>query len=81
MAEIVIVGGGIVGMGLGMLLARDEHAVTILERDGQASPTEPEEAWDSWKRKGVNQFRLPHVFLSRYREILERELPDVAKAI
>jgi 2-polyprenyl-6-methoxyphenol hydroxylase-like FAD-dependent oxidoreductase len=68
-------------MGLGMLLARDDHTVTIVERDGQPAPEDPEEAWDSWERKGVNQFRLPHTFLSRYREILEQELPDVVKAI
>jgi 2-polyprenyl-6-methoxyphenol hydroxylase-like FAD-dependent oxidoreductase len=80
-AEIVIAGGGVVGMGLGMLLARDEHSVTILERDAQPTPTNPDEAWDSWERRGVNQFRLPHLFLCRYREILERELPEVAKAI
>ena len=81
MAEIVIVGGGVVGMGLGMLLARDEHAVTILERDPEPPPKDPADAWDSWERKGVNQFRLPHLFLARYREILEHELPEVANAI
>jgi 2-polyprenyl-6-methoxyphenol hydroxylase-like FAD-dependent oxidoreductase len=81
MAEVLIVGGGVVGMGLGMMLARDDHAVTIVERDAQAAPSGPEEAWDSWERRGVNQFRLPHLFMARYREILEEELPDVAAAI
>ena len=65
MAEIVVVGGGVVGMGLGMLLARDGHAVTILERDPQSAPKDPEAAWTDWERKGVNQFRLPHLFLPR----------------
>ncbi len=63
MAEVLVVGGGVVGLGLGMMLARDAHAVTILERDAQPAPEDPEEAWDSWERKGVNQFRLPHLFL------------------
>jgi 2-polyprenyl-6-methoxyphenol hydroxylase-like FAD-dependent oxidoreductase len=81
MAEVLIVGGGVVGLGLGMLLARDTHTVTILERDAQPAPDDPESAWDSWDRKGVNQMRLPHLFLSRYREILETELPDVAAAM
>jgi 2-polyprenyl-6-methoxyphenol hydroxylase-like FAD-dependent oxidoreductase len=80
-AEILVIGGGVVGMGLGMLLARDEHAVTILERDPEPPPKDPADAWDSWERKGVNQFRLPHLFLARYREILEQELPEVAKVI
>jgi 2-polyprenyl-6-methoxyphenol hydroxylase-like FAD-dependent oxidoreductase len=80
-AEVVVVGGGVVGMGLAMMLARDGHAVTSLERDAQTVPKDPEEAWADWERKGVNQFRLPHLFLARYREILEHELPEVAAAI
>jgi 2-polyprenyl-6-methoxyphenol hydroxylase-like FAD-dependent oxidoreductase len=81
MAEVLIVGGGVVGMGLGMMLARDAHTVTIVERDAQPTPKDPEEAWDKWERRGVNQFRLPHLFMARYREILEEDLPDVAAAI
>jgi 2-polyprenyl-6-methoxyphenol hydroxylase-like FAD-dependent oxidoreductase len=79
--EVLIVGGGVVGLGLGMMLARDEHAVTIVERDGQPAPASPDEAWADWERKGVNQFRLPHLFLARYRQILESELPDVLTAL
>ena len=81
MAEVLVVGGGVVGMGLSMLLARDDHQVTILERDSQPPPGSPEEAWASWDRTGVNQFRLAHLFLSRYREIVEAELPEVAAAL
>ena len=81
MAEILIVGGGVVGMGLGMLLARDAHTVTILERDPQVPPPDPDGAWNSWERRGVNQMRLPHLFLSRYHQILQSELPEVATAI
>lgn len=81
MTEVLIVGGGVVGMGLGMMLARDAHTVTIVERDAQPIPKDPEEAWDNWERRGVNQFRLPHLFMARYREILEEDLPDVAAAI
>jgi 2-polyprenyl-6-methoxyphenol hydroxylase-like FAD-dependent oxidoreductase len=81
MAEVLIVGGGVVGLGLGMMLARDAHTVTILERDGAPAPEDPREAWETWERRGVNQFRLPHLFMPRYREILEEELPDVVAAI
>jgi 2-polyprenyl-6-methoxyphenol hydroxylase-like FAD-dependent oxidoreductase len=81
MGEILVVGGGVVGLGLGMMLAHDDHAVTVLERDGQAPPGDFDEAWEGWERKGVNQFRLPHLFLSRFRHILETELPEVADAL
>ncbi|MGH9098265.1 MAG: NAD(P)/FAD-dependent oxidoreductase [Acidimicrobiales bacterium] len=81
MDEIVVVGGGVVGLGLGMMLAGDDHAVTLLERDAQPAPEDAEEAWASWDRKGVNQFRLAHLFLPRYRQIIERELPEVASTL
>jgi 2-polyprenyl-6-methoxyphenol hydroxylase-like FAD-dependent oxidoreductase len=80
MAEVVMVGGGVVGLCGGLLLARDGHRVTLLERD-PAPPTSPEDAWTGWERRGVNQFRMLHYFLPRFREILEDELPDVAGAL
>jgi 2-polyprenyl-6-methoxyphenol hydroxylase-like FAD-dependent oxidoreductase len=81
MAEVLVVGGGVVGLGLGMLLADDGHEVQILERDEQPPPATPAEAWEDWDRRGVNQFRLPHLFLSRYREIIEAELPRLVAAL
>ncbi len=81
MPEVLIVGGGVVGMGLGMILANDGHTVTMLERDADPVPDGAEGAWEDWERKGVTQFRLSHFFLARYRHILEAELPAVVTAI
>ena len=81
MAQIVVAGGGICGLNAAMLLARDGHTVTVLERDPEPPPATAEEAWDSWERKGVNQFRLPHFFLARFRILLEAELPEVLSAL
>ena len=80
-ARIVIAGAGVVGLGTALLLCRDGHEVTVLERDGEAPPAGLEEIWSSWQRKGVNQFRLPHFFLARYRSLLDTELPEVAEAL
>ena len=80
-ARIVIAGAGVVGLGAALLLCRDGHEVTVLERDAEAPPAGAEEIWGSWQRKGVNQFRLPHFFLARYRNLLSTELPDVAQAL
>ncbi len=80
MAQIVVAGGGVAGLSAAMLLARDGHDVTLLERDA-AEPPSPAEAWDTWERRGVNQFRLLHFFQPRFRLALAHELPDVAKAL
>ena len=34
-----------------------------------------------WERRGVTQFRLPHAFLPRFRELLDVELPDIPPAL
>jgi 2-polyprenyl-6-methoxyphenol hydroxylase-like FAD-dependent oxidoreductase len=79
-ARIVLAGGGIVSLTTAMLLADDGHDVTVLERD-PAPAAEPGEAWDDWKRRFVAQFRLPHLFLPRFRAEVERELPRVAESL
>ena len=76
-----MLGAGVVGLGTAMLLASDGHDVTVLERDATPLALTPEDAWARWERRGVNQFRLPHYFLARYRSILDAELPDVASSI
>src|SRR4029078_269571 len=75
-AEILVLGAGLCGLSTAMLLARDGHQVTVLERDLAAAP-EPAQAWEAWERRGVNQFRLPHVMLPPWRARMERELPEV----
>ena len=77
MAKIVIVGAGMCGLGTALLLARDGHDVTVLERDDDPVPESPQLAWNDWARNGVAQFRQPHNFMPGLRSILEAELPDV----
>jgi 2-polyprenyl-6-methoxyphenol hydroxylase-like FAD-dependent oxidoreductase len=81
MARVVMVGSGIVGLCTGMLLQRDGHDVTLLERDPAPPPADPRDAWAGWERRGINQFRLPHYFQPRFRQLLDEHLPDVSNAM
>ena len=83
MANILVLGSGLAGLTTGMLLARDGHRVTVLERDPDAPPPpdHAEEAWDGWQRKGVNQFRLPHLMLPRWWALVREELPEARPAL
>ncbi len=78
MAEVVVIGGGLTGQAAAMLLAADGHHVRVLERDPAPPAGSAAEAWDSWERRGVGQFRMLHYFLPRVRQIVEAELPAVA---
>jgi 2-polyprenyl-6-methoxyphenol hydroxylase-like FAD-dependent oxidoreductase len=81
MADIALVGAGVVGLATAMLLAADGHQVTVLERDPQPRPADPVDAWERWDRPGVNQFRLPHAFLAGFRTVLDADLPDLSSAL
>ncbi|MGI8808181.1 MAG: FAD-dependent oxidoreductase [Acidimicrobiales bacterium] len=77
MASIVLCGGSVIGLSAAMLLVRDGHRVTVLERDAAPPPAQPSEAWASWPRPGVAQFHQPHNLLPRFRLILDEELPGM----
>jgi len=81
MARIVVIGAGVVALGAAMLLAADGHEVIAVERDEAGPPEDPAGAWEGWHRPGVNQFRLPHAFLARFRAVLDAEFPAVARAL
>jgi 2-polyprenyl-6-methoxyphenol hydroxylase-like FAD-dependent oxidoreductase len=81
MADVVVCGGGVIGLSAAMMLARDGHDVTVLERDREDVPDSVDEAWERWPRHGVPQFRQPHNLFPRYRQILEAELPDVLSGL
>jgi 2-polyprenyl-6-methoxyphenol hydroxylase-like FAD-dependent oxidoreductase len=77
----IVLGAGLSGLAAGMMLARDGHRVTVLERDPAPVPDSPEDAWDRWDRDGVAQFRQAHFMQARGTHVLAAELPDVQRSL
>jgi 2-polyprenyl-6-methoxyphenol hydroxylase-like FAD-dependent oxidoreductase len=81
MARIVIAGAGVCGLAAGLMLRRDGHDVTVLERDPAPLPQSSEDAWERWERGGVTQFRMAHYLQPLGHGVLRTELPDVLDAL
>jgi 2-polyprenyl-6-methoxyphenol hydroxylase-like FAD-dependent oxidoreductase len=81
MARIVVLGAGVCGLAAALMLRRDGHDVTVLERDPAPVPDSYEDACERWERAGVTQFRQAHFLQPLGRSVLDEELPDVRDAL
>lgn len=77
MSDVVIIGGGPTGLAAGAVLARRGVETVVLEKDAAPVPDSVADAWESWQRNGVSQFREPHTLLARGLRELDELLPDV----
>lgn len=75
--RIVVIGGGISGLAAAILLGRAGHRVTVLERDVRSAAATPDEAFATWERPGVAQFRHSHTFLARLTCVMRERFPEV----
>jgi 2-polyprenyl-6-methoxyphenol hydroxylase-like FAD-dependent oxidoreductase len=75
--RVVILGGGIAGLGAAIALARQGYPVTLIERDPAPPVDRDQDPFLTWERRGVPQFRLPHGFSARARNVLAAHAPDV----
>lgn len=79
MARVIVIGGGIAGLGSALALARQDHDVTIVERDSSSLPPTADEAFTHWSRRGAPQVRHSHAFLARLRNLLRDREPELLR--
>ncbi|MDP8976064.1 MAG: FAD-dependent oxidoreductase [Actinomycetota bacterium] len=77
MAEVLVIGAGVAGLGSALALSQRGHRVTVVERDTTSVPESPDAAFQEWERRGAPQVRHSHAFLARLRNLLRDRAPDV----
>jgi 2-polyprenyl-6-methoxyphenol hydroxylase-like FAD-dependent oxidoreductase len=80
--RVIVVGAGMAGLHLGLALSRlSDHRVVLLERDAAPDGGTPEDAFWSWRRRGVAHLRQSHIFHPRILGLYRRRHPDLLAAL
>lgn len=79
MSSILILGAGLAGLTAASLLARAGHEVRVIERDRNPAPDVRQ--LHSWARPGLHQLPHIHLNLALWRELAERELPELPQLL
>ena len=81
MADVAIVGGGLVGQITALMLARRGHEVALFDDDDDPADGTADDDFFLWSRPGVPQAYHGHVFRARVTRVLKEEVPDVLDAM
>jgi len=73
----VVIGGSVAGLASAVALARRGWSAHVIERDVAPGTNDGDEAFMAWDRPSVPQFRQPHAFSARSRNLLLEWIPEV----
>jgi 2-polyprenyl-6-methoxyphenol hydroxylase-like FAD-dependent oxidoreductase len=75
--RVLVIGAGMAGLWTALALAPTGRQVVLLERDPPPPGAGPDEAFESWTRRGVGHLRHSHAFLARLRILIRDEHPQL----
>ena len=75
--QVLVIGAGMAGLWTALALAPTGRQVTLLERDPPPPEGGPDEAFETWTRRGVGHLRHSHAFLARLRLIIRDQHPQL----
>jgi 2-polyprenyl-6-methoxyphenol hydroxylase-like FAD-dependent oxidoreductase len=75
--KVLVIGAGMAGLCAALALGPTGRQVTLLERDDGPPSGDADEAFHSWRRRGVGHLRQSHAFLARLRGLVKHEHPGL----
>lgn len=79
--SILIAGSGIAGLGAALAFGDGARTVTLVDRDPPPPESSPEEAFETWERRGATQLRHSHVFLGRLTTLIRDRYPALLEEL
>ncbi len=79
--SILVAGTGIAGLGVALAFGNSDYRVTLIDRDPATPEGNPEDAFQSWERRGATQLRHSHVFLGRLTTLLRTRYPQLMQEL
>jgi len=79
--RVVVIGAGMAGLWTALALAPTGREVLLLDRDPPPPDGGPDEAFETWARRGVGHLRHSHAFLARLRLLVRDQHPALLQAL
>jgi 2-polyprenyl-6-methoxyphenol hydroxylase-like FAD-dependent oxidoreductase len=79
--RVLVAGAGIAGLGAALAFGGGMREIVILDRDPPPPDLSPDEAFNTWERKGATQLRHSHAFLGRLTALIRDKYPELMREL